>query len=140
MGQRFVPDSYIFQNLVYPEVKLYTGNLKPFTLVMSQRGPIRGFPRGLDIMAVLGSEYAEDIIKDEGDSDYQKYSGQLAKLKKEFDLKKEEWSSNLYWSWLYCLKPLLSPSGGIVPPFMRSKAWTGKALTSTYVWICRTVS
>ncbi|MBE9522169.1 MAG: DUF3160 domain-containing protein, partial [Proteobacteria bacterium] len=130
MGQRFVPDSYVLQNLVYPKVKLYTGSARPFTWVMSRRGPIRGFPRGLDVMAVLGSEYAEGIIKDEGDSDYQKYSGQLAKLKKEFDLEKEEWSSNLYWSWLYCLKPFLSPPTGMIPPFMRSKAWTGKALNT----------
>jgi hypothetical protein len=81
-------------------------------------------------MAVLGSEYAEGIIKDEGDSDYQKYSGQLAKLKKEFDLKTEEWASSLYWSWLYCLKPLLSPVGGNAPTFMLSKAWIGKALNT----------
>jgi len=136
MGQRFVPDSYIFQNLVYPKVMFYTGSSKPFTWVMSQRGPIRGFPRGLDIMAVLGSEYAEGIIKDEGDNDYQKYSEQLAKLKKEFDLKTEEWASNLYWSWLYCLKPLLSPAGGNAPTFMRSKAWKGKALhTALGSWV-----
>ncbi len=128
MGQRFIPDSYIFQNLVYPKVKLYTGNSRPFTWVMSQMGPIRGVPRGLDIMAVLGSKYAEDIIRKEGDSDYGGYNRQLEKLKEEFDLKREEWSSNLYWSWLYNLNPLLSPSEGNVPSFMGNKAWTGKVL------------
>ncbi|NWH03519.1 DUF3160 domain-containing protein [Desulfobacter latus] len=128
MGQRFTPDSYIFQNLVYPKVMLYTGNSRPFTWVMSRRGPIRGFPRGLDIMAVLGSVHAENIIKKEGDNEYKRYNEQLAKLKKEFEQKKEEWSSNLYWNWLYCLKPLLSPSAAPLPLFMRSKAWTGKAL------------
>jgi hypothetical protein len=130
MGQRFVPDSYVFQNLVYSKVKFYTGNSRPFTWVMSRRGPIRGIPRGLDIMAVIGSERAEEIVKDEGDSDYQKYDDQLEKLKREFDLKKEEWVSNLYWNWLYCLKPLLSPSGGNVPTFMQSQAWISKALNT----------
>ena len=130
MGQRFVPDSYVLQNLVYSKVLFYTGSSRPFTWVMSRRGPIRGFPRGLDVMAVLGSAYAEGIIREEGDGDYEKYNGQLEKLKKEFALKKDEWSVNLYWSWLYCLKPLLSPSTDAVPRFMRSRAWAGKALHS----------
>ncbi|MCK4487791.1 MAG: DUF3160 domain-containing protein [Desulfobacterales bacterium] len=128
MGQRFVPDSYMFQNLVYPKVMFYTGDSRPFTRVMSRRGPIRGFPRGLDVMAILGSKHAEDIIGEEGDGDYQRYDGQLQKLKKEFDLNEEQWSSSLYWNWLYCLKPLLVPFQGSVPRFMRSKAWAGKAL------------
>ncbi|WP_457571276.1 DUF3160 domain-containing protein, partial [Desulfovulcanus sp.] len=128
MGQRFIPDSYIFQNLVYPKVMLYTGNSRPFTWVMSRRGPIRGFPRGLDIMAVLGSDYAEDIIKEEGDNEYKRYNEQLKKLKKEFDLKKEECPSTLYWNWLYCLKSLLSSSKAPLPPFMRGEAWAGKEL------------
>ena len=128
LGHRFIPDSYMFQNLVYPKVMLYTGNSRPFTWVMSRRGPIRGFPRGLDIMVVLGSVHAENIIKKEGDSEYKRYNEQLTKLKKEFELKKEEWSSNLYWNWLYCLNSLLSPSVTPLPLFMRSKAWTGKEL------------
>lgn len=128
MGQRFTPDSHIFQNLVYPKVMLYTGNSMPFTWVMSRRGPIRGFPRGLDIMAVLGSVDAEGIIREEGDGDYEGYNRQLEKLKKEFALKQDEWSVSLYWSWLYCLKPLLARSAGPFPPFMRSGAWAGKAL------------
>ena len=128
MGQSFIPDSYMFQNLVYPKVMLYTGNSKPFTWVMSRRGPIRGFPRGLDIMAILGSGYAENIIKEEGDSEYKRYDEQLTKLKKEFDLKNEGWSFNLYWSWLHCLKALLCPPKDPLPPFMRSKIWAGKKL------------
>jgi hypothetical protein len=136
MGQRFVPDAYIIQNLVYPEVLLYTGDEKPFTLVMSRRGPIRGFPRGLDIMAVLGSVFAEEILKKEGDSDYEKYDSQLKELKMEFDLKTDEWSSNLYWNRLYCLKPLLSPLGDNTPSFMRGKAWTAKVLnTALGSWV-----
>jgi hypothetical protein len=31
MGQRFIPDSYIFQQLVYDKVKGYRGGGKPFT-------------------------------------------------------------------------------------------------------------
>jgi hypothetical protein len=136
MGQRFIPDSYIFQNLVYPEVMFYTGNSRPFTWVMSRRGPIRGFPRGLDIMAVLGSDYAEDIIKEEGDNEYKKYNEQLKKLKIKFNLKKRKYPFILYWNWLYCLKTLLSSSKEPLPPFMRGKAWAGKELhTALGSWV-----
>lgn len=43
MGQRFIPDSYMFQNLVFPQVGAYTGNStpKPFTLFSRfQRLPV----------------------------------------------------------------------------------------------------
>jgi len=65
MGQRFVPDSYIFQNLVSPAVGMYVGTGKPFTMKKTLLGPIRGLPRGLDIMAVLGSDRAYEILKRE---------------------------------------------------------------------------
>ncbi len=70
MGQKFVPGSYMFQNLVLLD---YTGNSSPFTMVLSQGGPIRGFPRGLDIMALLGSQSARDILVKEGDTNYKNY-------------------------------------------------------------------
>jgi hypothetical protein len=71
MGQRFVPDSYMFQRLVFPSVGLYVGNETPFTMCITDVvGPKRCFPRGLDIMAVLGSERAEDILIEDGDTEY----------------------------------------------------------------------
>src|SRR5947207_6847650 len=68
MGQRFIPDSYMFQNLVLPVVRQYTGNAQPFTLGQTATGPARVFPRGLDVMAVLDSEAALDILDREGDT------------------------------------------------------------------------
>lgn len=37
MGQRFVPDSYIFQNLVSPAVDMYVGDGEPFTIWQDHR-------------------------------------------------------------------------------------------------------
>ena len=129
MGQRFIPDSYMFQQLVYDEVLFYQGSGEPFTLVYSIRGPIRGFPRGLDVMAVLGSQMAEQIIRAEGDADYINYNEQLRKLKEEFaGLEDAVWAQNLYWNWLYALMPLLEPKGEGYPPFMQNDAWTHKQL------------
>jgi len=74
MGQRFIPDSYMFQNLVFGYVTQHLTltsdkwNEKPFTsgLVDTPQGKIvaRTFPRGLDVMALLGSSRAKELIKE----------------------------------------------------------------------------
>jgi hypothetical protein len=131
MGQRFIPDSYIFQQLVYDEVKLYQGTGQPFTKVDSMAGPIRGFPRGLDVASVLGSQRAEGIIEAEGDAEYDGYPEQLAKLRGEFAaLPAEQWVENLYWNWLYSLRPLLEVKGEGYPVFIQNEAWVDKDLNA----------
>jgi len=133
MGQRFVPDSYMFQNLVFPAVGMYVGDDEPFTMGMTAIGPSRCFPRGLDVMAVLGSERAYEILDAEGDTEYQgentSYDKQLNELREEFAaFSEEDWNRNLYWSWLYSLKPLLEDFGQGYPAFMRTEAWQDKEL------------
>lgn len=131
MGQRFIPDSYIFQQLVYDRVLQYQGQGRPFTLEDSDAGPIRAFPRGLDVAAVLGSQRALDILTEEGDTDYVGYAEQMTKLRQEFaDLPASQWQENLYWNWLHTLRPLLAPKGDGYPAFMQSLAWMDKSLNS----------
>jgi hypothetical protein len=133
MGQRFIPDSYMFQQLVYDQVKGYLGSGEPFTMSPSGVGPIRGFPRGLDVPAVLGSDRALEILIIEGDTDYDGYDEQLAKLQDEFSaLPDEQWTENLYWNWLYTLRPLLDEKGEGYPYFMQSPAWADKDL---HTWL-----
>ena len=38
MGQRFIPDSYMFQNLVSPTTGQYTGDEAPFTVLDGTTG------------------------------------------------------------------------------------------------------
>jgi hypothetical protein len=131
MGQRFIPDSYMFQNLVLPVVRRHTGAGTPFTLVMTQMGPVRGFPRGLDVMAVLGSEAALGILDREGDTDYEDYDLALNSLMALFrSFNEAEWTRNLYWAWLYTLQPLLAGCGEGYPAFMRTAAWQDKQLST----------
>ena len=140
MGQRFVPDSYMFGQLVSPAVGRYIGNDTAFTMCYTLAGAARCFPRGLDIMAVLGSERAEDILKEEGDTEYAgintSYNKQLEELKSEFaGLNTTDWNRNLYWSWLYALKPLLNEFEEGYPTFMQTRAWQEKELqTSLASW------
>jgi hypothetical protein len=131
MGQRFIPDSYMFQNLVFPAVQGYTGKASPFTLVMSQAGPIRGFPRALDAMAVLGSDRALNILDREGDTDYTAYDQTLNALLVLFrSFNQTDWTKNLYWGWLYGLQPLLSQTPIGYPAFMQTTTWQDKQLNT----------
>jgi hypothetical protein len=117
MGQRFIPDSYMFQELVYDKVGTPA---KP-----------RLFPMGLDVMAVLGSKRAYAILDGLGETGYDNYVKQYDSLKASFaSLKSEDWTQNLYWGWLYSLLALLNEKGDGYPGFMRNDAWTDKELNT----------
>ncbi|OPY25904.1 MAG: hypothetical protein A4E28_02868 [Methanocella sp. PtaU1.Bin125] len=118
MGQRFIPDSYIFQGLVYDKVG-------------TQAKP-RAFPMGLDVMAVLGSERAYAILDSLGETEYANYVKQFEALKAGFAaLKAEDWTQNLYWGWLYSLLALLNEKGDGYPTFMKREAWIDKELNTS---------
>jgi hypothetical protein len=132
MGQRFTPDSHIFQNLVYDKVKWYTGqDPKPFTAVFANGAWFRGFPRGLDVMAVLGSDLAERILEEGRDTDFEGYEEHLLQLKKEYaSVDTDVWTKDLYWSRVWALKSVLAHPSGNVPFFMQTEAWLKKQLNT----------
>jgi len=132
MGQRYVPDSYMLGQMVAPAVG-DGGRSDAFTTVMiPDHGPVRGFPRGLDIMAILGSDRALEILEDLGDTGNEKYDEQMEKLRKEFgEIPRADWNRNLYWSWLYALSGLIEPTTGDGwPTFMTTGAWLDKQLNA----------
>lgn len=115
MGQRAIPDSAMLQRLSEPDM--------------------RPFPTGLDVMAVLGSARARQILdgnpKEFNAKGWREYGSQRKTLEAQFAaIKAVEWRRDLYWSWLDTLKPYLAtvPSG--YPSFMRSQAWTDRCLYS----------
>jgi hypothetical protein len=125
MGQRFIPDSYMFQNLVSPTTGQYTGDEAPFTCWSGERV----MPRGLDIMTILGSTRARELLDTEGDTAYEFYDRQIENLSGQFaSLNVTEWNRNLYWGWLYTLKPLLGNFDTRYPSFMQTNAWKDKEL------------
>ena len=121
MGQRFIPDSYMFQQLVYPQV--------------GTSANARLFPKSLDVPAVLGSELAEEILN-ETEAQYMNYTVQLNRLKSEFKtLDVMNWTKNLYWSWLYTLNTTLETVNSNYPTFMTTDAWGREKLqTFTGSW------
>lgn len=113
MGQRYIPDSEIIQELV-----------EPITW------PI---PSGLDVMGVLGSNRAFDIrtkmynIKGK----WPKYFEIFNKLKDKFSkLSDEIWRSNMYYGWLWVLKSFTNTFGKGYPSFMTNSAWEDKSIST----------
>lgn len=113
MGQRYIPDSEIMQRLSMPIERV--------------------FPSGLDVMAVLGSTRAREILDTYASiynpKNWGGYQPERASLIEEFSKTTQKtWTSNLYRGWLYALKALLEPVPEGYPSFMRNTAWADKSL------------
>ncbi|MFP4249525.1 MAG: DUF3160 domain-containing protein [Armatimonadota bacterium] len=125
LGQRFIPDSWIMQQLVSPLV----GEPGAETA--------RDVPMGLDVMAALGSDRAREILTEQYNQDrFASYESQLDEVTAEMQQTPEStWRSNMYWGWLYSLRPLLQPVDAGYPTFMHSTEWLDKELnTSLASW------
>lgn len=113
MGQRFIPDSFIFTTLTDPEVQN------------------RFMPTALDVMAILGSDIAFEILNYLGQTNYLGYIENFNFLRDLFEsYPDEKWVENLYYNWLYSLMPLLYTKGEGFPVFMQNTAWQKKELNS----------
>ncbi len=110
-GQAFIPDSYMFQELVADKVQ---GRL---------------MPKALDIMSVFGSERAVYLLQNE--SVYDNYDEQIIKLRNEYgDLTDYDWCQSLYWLQLYSILPLLQSNYTDYPGYMQNESWLDKSLTT----------
>jgi hypothetical protein len=82
-------------------------------------------------MAVLGSELALEIMRSEGDTDYESYHKQMKKLKVKFsELADSQWKENLYWRYLWIFKKLVTHPHKGYPKFMQKKRWQLKELNT----------
>ncbi|MFC1706170.1 DUF3160 domain-containing protein [Planctomycetota bacterium] len=135
MGQRFTPDSYLQGRLAHPVVNRYLSNERkgaaPFSLAVLQEVGRRGFPRGLDVAALLlGSRRAHELLSELSDSSYAGYADTAAVLADDVAaLTSESWNGNLYYAWLYALRGLVGVEYGEgYPTYMRGRAWATKEL------------
>ena len=115
MGQRYTPDSDILQSL--------TETLK------------RPYPSALDVAAVLGSSDAAGYITKylNPAADWPQYNEKFAETKERFDaLPEETWRSNMYYGWLWAIRPLLKSPDNITdyPYFAQTQAWRDKSLAT----------
>lgn len=117
MGQRFVPDAYIFRQLIFRNVGTVTHR--------------RGLPKGLDLLAAMGSQRAYQHLDEAGDTSYEQYPQQMDKVRNWLaGLSVDEWTETLYNTWLYSFYPLIQAPTDGYPAFMRSDAWLDKQLST----------
>lgn len=113
MGQRYIPDSEILQNLS-------TDVLRPF-------------PAGLDVFASLGSQRAEEIIATQyrPQESWPEYGENFSRMKDKFtSLPQSTWQSNMYYAWLWTQNSLTGAYGEGYPLFMQNNAWQDKSLAT----------
>ena len=117
LGQRFTIDAAVMQKLVYRAVE------------ESADGEKRLLPDVLDVPAALGSDTALDILQDQGADRYPNYLEQVERLRSAVEeAPVSTWTSSLYSSWLYTLKPLLEERGAGWPSYMTGEPWRRKNL------------
>ncbi len=118
MGTRFIPDSYIMHNLVWDRVAPAPDRTK------------RLLPRGLDVMAALGSRRARHhLVATYHDSRFPGFTDNLVAMHKWLaDQPRERWVSNMYWGWFWVLSAVVEPKGAGFPSFMTTDAWQDKQL------------
>jgi hypothetical protein len=132
MGQRFTIDAAIFQNLIYRNVGDKTTSCQEFK--PEETSCLRGarcLPKGLDIPATMGSDEAKKILDEMGETQYACYSENMSKMNEYISgLDTKVWTQNLYWGWLYQLRPLLEEKSNGYPTFMQNTAWLRKDLNT----------
>ena len=116
MGQRYIMDSYIMQQLIVPI--------------------LRPLPSALDVMGVFGSETAEDLMMNyyKPQDDWPEYVDTFNDLKEEvteYDV--DTWGENLYNGWLWTIKENLKEydKNSGMPIFMTNEAWRAKSLNAS---------
>jgi hypothetical protein len=110
MGSRFVIDSFVYDQLVIPNVTE------------------RDAASPLDLAAAAGSDWAYEIQDAAGETDYPGYDEALDSMRallNERDI--DDWGRTVYDAWLYALEPMWLPRGAEFPDFMQTPAWRAKS-------------
>ncbi len=81
MPSRFTPDSAAFQQLVYDQVRTYKGGKSPFSKTLINKQVVKGFPLGLELMALLGSQEAGKRLDASDERNYEGYENAAARAK-----------------------------------------------------------
>jgi len=119
MGARFVIDSYILDQLAWPNV----GQEPP-----EKR---RVYVSPLDVASAMGSDFALDVQLAAGEDQYLHYDEQMGAMRTMVDDRTDDqWAATVYDAWLAALEPVWRSHGTAYPPFMQSDAWTAKSLAT----------
>jgi hypothetical protein len=124
-GQRFTPDAFIFSTLTQGQEKPdpETGERLPSSTT------------ALLVMSAMGNKTADQFlpqwITENAPDSAQVLNNRLNLLKNHFaQLSDAQWTQNLYWSWLFTLRPLATDYQSLAgyPFFMKTANWKTKNL------------
>jgi hypothetical protein len=119
MGARFVIDSFVLDQLAWPNV----GEEPP--------GKRRVYMSPLDLAAAMGSNLALGIQHEAGEDLYLHYDSQMDAMRTTMSSRTEsDWAATVYDAWLASLEPVWREHGDAYPPFMRTDEWTAKDLNT----------
>lgn len=115
MGTRFVIDSFVLDQLIWPNV----GSADRPRLV----------PSALDLASAFGSDLAYDIQRETGQSRFANYASQMKAMREAISERSQQaWGGTVYDAWLSALEPVWVQHGKAFPDFMRTDAWAAKDL------------
>jgi hypothetical protein len=119
MGARAVLDSYVLDQLAWPNVGTADDR--------------RTHVSPLDLASAFGSPLAREIQSAAGESHFLHYDEQLATMT---DLVQSrdatDWAGTVYDGWLYALEPNFVERGIAFPDYMRTAAWAAKSLQTGF--------
>ncbi len=117
MGQRYIPDSDVMQNVMFDRVPLYNYER-------------RGLPSSLDVMAAIGSPRAVHNL--ESELEKYNYTEQLKEAWASIQLKEEDyWNQSVYFGLLRSYEELISgQEDEDYQDFMRTSAWADEKLNT----------
>ncbi len=117
MGARFVIDSFVFDQLRYPNV--------------GEPDHMRTYTSPLDLVAALDSSLAYRILEEQDLTDYLHFDEQLDLMREMLaDRTADDWAATVYDAWLYALEPVWVDHDEAYPPFMQTDTWAAKDLQS----------
>lgn len=125
MGQRFTPDAFIFSTLTQggeaPDAK--TGQSLP------------SMPTALMVSTLMGSKESSTLldawIKQNAPNSDKVLADRMTTLQDYFSkITQQQWTQNIYWSWLYAIKSLFTDSIDKTgyPMFIKAADWDTKSL------------
>lgn len=123
MGQRTTPDAFIFSELTQGDTAPdpATGQRLPST------------PTALMVSTLMGDVVSKDLlntwIANNAASSDKVLANKMASLQTYFDqVLEEQWTQNIYWSWIYSIKSLFNSQSDKTgyPMFMKTANWDKK--------------
>jgi hypothetical protein len=124
MGQRTTPDAFIFSSLTQGDEAPdpVTGQKLPST------------PTALMVSTLMGDVVSKDLLNSwiatNAPNSDKVLANKIASLQTYFDgVSKEQWTQNIYWSWLHTIKSLFNSEKDKTgyPMFMKKDSWSTKS-------------